>query len=124
MYAYNPQDPHPVNRNNCTLPLRRTADDSVCGDLREVHTRTEAANVAAHGITPCNINCYPSFSESSISDVTEKGNGNNAPVIGTCTDKVTSASPAAGGASERCLCLLYIGDNGPCPVHGTRGGAK
>ena len=117
-YVYNPQ--HPVNRNNCTIPLRRTADDSVCGDLREVHTRTEAANEAAHGTIPCNIN----YRVSSTDDVTVEGNESNAPHIGTCTDLVTSASPAAGGASERCICLEYIGDNGPCPVHGDRHGAK
>ena len=105
--------PHLVNRNNCTLPLRLSLDSSVCGDLHAVHTRTEAANTATYGATNHIINYR-------VSSMTITGNEGNEQSPNKSI-KEPAASPAAGGASDDCICLEFIGDNGPRPVHGTRG---
>ena len=119
MYCYNPQDPHPVNRNNCALPLRQSPDDHVCGDLHAVEVRHLDFNAGGN----------PKGSISSNSDRPSESDTNTLPLCPKTSSvsnivSESAASPAAGGASERCICLEYIGDNGPCPVHGTRGGAK
>ena len=106
MYAYNPQDPHPVTQFNCTAPCRP-------------HQIGQADRDASYGLHRNGCDNSKEGDESVRYVLL-------APVIGdnSAESKPPAASPAAGGASERCICLEYIGDNGPCPVHGTRGGAK
>lgn len=90
IYPSTPQ--HPVTPHNqdqpCNLhPLTK-------------HAETAETHFGVYPITPCNINCDASLTESSISDVTLEGNESNAPTIGSCTDKVTAAPAATGNASE------------------------
>lgn len=96
---------HPVTQFNQGQPCRLHAQE-VQPDTVEVHFGFESAP-----ITPCNINCRVSSNYESPNTKDLDVTNSNAP----------AASPAAGNASGDCICLEYIGDNGPCPVHGKRG---
>ena len=86
MYVYNsPTPPHNVNSNNCTLPLRQSVPDGVCGDLHAIKTRTESMK---DSIT----NYIPWESGTPSLDDCQQGACNQSP----------AASPAAGNASADC----------------------
>ena len=106
-----------VTPHNCGQPLRGQHSDPIHPHLSEV----SGYNHIAPGIGKSSISS--SSEAASVTDAnTTPPHPNTSSVSNIASE--SAASPAAGGASERCICLEYIGDNGPCPVHGTRGGAK
>jgi hypothetical protein len=91
---------HPVTQFNCTQPLRPHYVGQVD---RDASTGLHRSGCDKNENTPDGLRYVTLANE----------NGDN---LGE-----SKASPAAGNASGACICLEYIGDNGPCPVHGKRG---
>ena len=80
---------HPVNRNNCSLPLRQSPDNHVCGDLHAIKTRTESMKDSITNYIPWESSAPPL--DNSQQDA--------------CSPSITpnpAASPAAGSASADC----------------------
>jgi len=94
---------HLVTQFNCTQPLRPHQDGQVARD-------------ASTGLHRSGCDKFTELS----SGEDKLHNHSQSDAIST-NRNLPAASPAAGNASGDCICLTYIGDNGPCPVHGARG---
>jgi hypothetical protein len=99
---------HPVTQFNSGQPLRDRRPDTL------VHPFLSDVKFTLRAHAVCGI-------VDPISGASEQGTINRDKEtlqLNTLIESDTAASPAAGNASDDCICLEFIGDNGYCPKHG------